>query len=115
MRSYFEALRKPRRNNTTYGNRRVWMFKTCIKNLRFKKARLSDNHSVKTGYQPIRGTQDGSRVSLSEIMGGAGFFGTLVSMSLQDPEGMISIPGVIVFCVSLALVMLSAVMEEPKK
>ena len=112
MRNDTEALKDTRRNNTNHSTRKVWLHETRRKNRRLARTRLSDNHTIKKGLEPLRREGNDSRISASEVTGGLGFIGFLWGLSLQDPEGMLSLSGAVVVGFSIMLFIVSTQLEK---
>jgi hypothetical protein len=92
------------------------MLSTCRKNFRVARRRVSDNHSVKRGYQPQRREEKNRRVSVGERMSTTimciGLIAMFVGMSIEDSSGAISKPGAFIAIAGILLVTAGAFHAE---
>ena len=116
MQRHFETPRNSQRNHRNRSTRPLWLFQTCRKNFRLARTRLSDNHSIKRGYQPLRREEKNRRVSVGETMSTAimciGLIAMFVGMSIEDSSGAISKPGAFIAIAGILLVTAGAFHAE---
>ena len=119
MRHDFKAHEDTQRYNTTHRTRKVWLHETRIKNRRLAKRRTSDYHGNSQSNQPVRREVPRSRVSTCEvaslIVSGIGFISVFVGLSIQNPDESISTLGAVVSLIGMALVYISARLEEKRR
>ena len=102
--------------HANHSTRKVWLSQTRRKNRRFARQRLSDNHSVKRGYEPLRREKKGCRVQIGEKMTYfilfIGLVAMFVGMSVETPDGAISKVGAIVSLIGMLVVVLTCAHAE---
>ena len=116
MRNDFETPKDARRYHTYHSTRKVWSYETRRKNQRLARTRLSDNHSVKRGYQPLRREEANRRVQVGEKMSTTimciGLIAMFVGMSIEDSSGAISKPGAFIAIAGILLLTAGAFHAE---
>ena len=123
MRNDFETPKDARRYHTYHSTRKVWSYETRRKNQRVARTMLSDNHSTKRGYQPIReegrvrrvqtnkGEQMKERINL--IIMGIGFLAMWFGLgSIENPDYSINYYGAVIALVGGVVVFITNLYQE---